>query len=641
MNRMRWRLAGVTLLILACSGAFAPGSAQAAERHISQIKTVDAGIEVLFTANTSGARLDPSGVRVEIDGRSVEATAKDVSGAARKTEQSTVVLLVDTSGSMKGAGIDAAKKAATAFLSSVPADVRVGLVGFSSAPGPVLSPTLNRAQIRAAVGKLTAQGETALYDGLAAALRQVGTVGLRRVVLLSDGADTTSKTSLAAVVTALRNSGAALDAVGFQTTEKDIPALALLTKVGGGKVVSAQDAAGLSAAFRKAAAGYNGRLLVVVPVPKSFAGKDVTLKVTAVAGKQAFSDEARTKLPGRLASAPVPLGKVPAVPKLLLFIGLGGLFLGLLLLALLLAQMTSGKQRDKSRMTKIVAQYTNYPRVEAPKSPTALGENQIARTAVEWAGHVVQRRGIDQRLALKLDRAGISLRPAEWFLIQFSVPILAALLISLLLSNVVLGVLLGGVLGVAGPLLFLSLKASRRQKAFQDQLPDSLQLIASGLSSGYSFVQALDSVVREGAPPISTEIGRALAQARLGVQIEDALEAVADRMDSVDFRWTVMAVRVQSDVGGNLSEVLTIVAKTMRDRAQLRRHVRALAAEGRLSGYVLVGLPIAIALFTFTFRREYMKPLYTDPIGIAMSITAVILVLFGALWMKKLVKVEV
>ncbi len=641
MTGVRWRLPGLTLLVLAFCAALMPGTAQAAERHITRVTTQGNGLEVLFTASTAGTRLEPDGVAVELDGRAVKTTAVDVSAVIGKAEQRTVVLLIDTSGSMKGAGIVAAKSAANTFLERVPSDVRVGLVGFSSATGPVLAPTLNRAQIRGAIGKLVAEGETALYDGVAVALRQVGTVGKRRVVLLSDGADTTSTASLAVVTTQLRRSGVVLDAMGFQTGEKNIPALAQLAAVGNGRLVSARDAAGLAAAFRSVATSYTSQLLVTVPVPKSLAGREVTLKVTAGAGKQVFSDEVRTRLPGRVAAAPVPIVEVPKVSRLLLIVGLCGLFIGLLLFVLLGVQMTNPKRRDKGRMTKIVEQYTNYPRSEAPPLTTVLGENQIARTAVEWAGNVVQRRGIEQRLAMKLDRAGMSLRPAEWFLIQFGAPILAALLMSLLLSNILLGVLIGGALGVAGPMMLLSFKAGRRKRAFQNQLPDSLQLIASGLSSGYSFAQALDSVVREGSPPISAEIGRALAQARLGVPVADALDTLADRMDSVDFRWTVMAVRVQAEVGGNLSEVLSIVAKTMRDRAQLRRHVRALSAEGRLSAYVLVGLPIAIAAFTFTFRRGYVSPLYTDPIGIVMLVFAVVLTILGALWMRKLVKVEV
>jgi len=380
MTAARWRLPSLALVVLACSAAMTSGTAHAAERHIARVTIVGSDLEVLFSAGTSGARLNPASVKVELAGQPVHATARDISAAASKAELRTVVLLLDTSGSMKGAGIDAAKRAATAFLNSVPADVRVGLVAFSSAPGPVLLPTLNRAQIRAAVARLVAQGETALYDGLAVALRQVGSVGQRRVVLLSDGADTTSITSLSAVASTLSRSGTVLDAVGFQTSEKDTPALALLTKAGAGRLVGTGNAADLAAAFRTAATAFTSQLLVTVPVPTPLAGRDVTLKVTAGTAKQMFSDEVRSKLPGGSAAAsPVVTGAVPQRSLLLLFVGLVGLFIGILLFAWLGTDLTSAKRRDKSRMTKVVSQYTHYPRVEVPPTTTALGTNQIAR----------------------------------------------------------------------------------------------------------------------------------------------------------------------------------------------------------------------------------------------------------------------
>ncbi len=165
--------------------------------------------------------------------------------------------------------------------------------------------------------------------------------------------------------------------------------------------------------------------------------------------------------------------------------------------------------------------------------------------------------------------------------------------------------------------------------------------VAGSLSAGYSFPQAVDAVVREGAQPMSTEFGRAIIESRLGVPIEDALDHVAERMGSRDFTWVVMAVRIQREVGGNLAEVLTNVSNTMRERERVRRQVKVLSAEGRLSALILGGLPPMFALYLVLVRPTYIKPLYEDPIGILMLCVMGFLFLVGVFWLRKVVKVEV
>src|SRR6185369_16920917 len=133
----------------------------------------------------------------------------------------------------------------------------------------------------------------------------------------------------------------------------------------------------------------------------------------------------------------------------------------------------------------------------------------------------------------------------------------------------------------------------------------------SSLQTGFSLPQAVDAAASNGQQPMAGELSRALAEARLGAPLEDGLDRVAYRMDSRDLQWTVMAVRIQRQVGGNLSEVLQTTAKTMRDRAAMRRQVRALSAEGRLSAYILIALPLGLTAFLFLTRRSYLSLLWT------------------------------
>ncbi|WP_167980664.1 type II secretion system F family protein [Lentzea indica] len=148
-------------------------------------------------------------------------------------------------------------------------------------------------------------------------------------------------------------------------------------------------------------------------------------------------------------------------------------------------------------------------------------------------------------------------------------------------------------------------------------------------------------MVREGTQPIAGEIARSLARTRLGVSVEDALDKAAVRMQCQDLSWVVMAIRIQREVGGNLAELLLTTVHTMRERATVRRQVKALTAEGRLSAYVLISLPIGLGAWLFTSRREYIEPLYTRPVGWMMLGATAVCLCAGWFWMKKMIKVEV
>jgi tight adherence protein B len=165
--------------------------------------------------------------------------------------------------------------------------------------------------------------------------------------------------------------------------------------------------------------------------------------------------------------------------------------------------------------------------------------------------------------------------------------------------------------------------------------------MAGGLSAGLSLSQAIDTVVREGQEPMAGELRRALAEHRLGVGIEDALDGIAERMGSEDFRWVVMAVRIQREVGGNLSEILTTVADTLREREYLRRQVRTLSAEGRLSAWILGLLPVVMFCYLLVGNPTFVRPLYTQALGLAFLGGAMFLLALGVFVMSRFVKVEV
>jgi tight adherence protein B len=187
----------------------------------------------------------------------------------------------------------------------------------------------------------------------------------------------------------------------------------------------------------------------------------------------------------------------------------------------------------------------------------------------------------------------------------------------------------------------LGRKQSKRLKAFNSQLAATLQLMAGSLQAGLSLPQGMDTIVREGAEPMSTEFRRALVETRLGVSIEDALESIGDRMKSPDFEWTVMAIRIQREVGGNLAELLLNVAATLRERDYLRRQVKSLSAEGRFSAYILLAMPPCILAYEYMTNRAYLHPLYTTGTGYVMLGIMGFLMSLGAFSMNRMIKLEV
>ena len=179
------------------------------------------------------------------------------------------------------------------------------------------------------------------------------------------------------------------------------------------------------------------------------------------------------------------------------------------------------------------------------------------------------------------------MRPGEWVIVHALIAVLAGLLATLFTNFNILLTIIAFSLGLLIPWMYLGYRADQRRKKFYEELPDAMQMLAGSLSAGYSLPQALDTVAKDSTGPLGQEVNRALLESRLGLPIEETLEAVAQRMESKDFHWVVMAIRINRRVGGNLAEVLTNVGQTLRERERLRRQVRTLSAEGRLSGWIL------------------------------------------------------
>jgi Flp pilus assembly protein TadB len=318
--------------------------------------------------------------------------------------------------------------------------------------------------------------------------------------------------------------------------------------------------------------------------------------------------------------------------------GLGAIFAALFILAVTMfgSLARAGQQRDLAG--RIASYGPRHGASEANDEQGAAGK--AGGVALDVTKRLMSPEA-QQRLSGRLELAGVARKPTQWALLGGCAAVVIAAAVSIVTGNVIIGVLVGALAGWLSMRMLLSFLIRRRRGAFAEQLPDLLQLLASSLRSGFSLLQALDAVVRETGQPAGGEFARALAEARLGADLEDCLATIADRMGSDDLRWTVMAIRIQRGIGGNLAEVLTTTVTTIRERGYLRRQVHALSADGRLSAYILIALPVVIGGFLFLTRRSYMRPLYTTHVGEFMLVGAVVLEAIGTALMRQMIKIEI
>ncbi|GAA1628259.1 type II secretion system F family protein [Georgenia ruanii] len=260
-----------------------------------------------------------------------------------------------------------------------------------------------------------------------------------------------------------------------------------------------------------------------------------------------------------------------------------------------------------------------------------------AALTTEAAARALRRRRAGGVVAA-LERAGIKTRPQD-LLVLLVVGIVVAAAVGTVLGGPLLGLVLAALVPV-GARVRVGMLVGKRQAAFADQLDDSLQLMASSLRAGHSLPQALASVARESEQPTSEEFARVINEARVGRELGEALAETAARMGSEDFDWVTQAIAINREVGGNLAEVLDGVGRTIRERNQIRRQVKALSAEGKLSAIVLMALPFGIVAFLLVANPSYLAKFTQSLLGYGLIGLAVVLLVVGGVWLSKTVKIK-
>lgn len=285
------------------------------------------------------------------------------------------------------------------------------------------------------------------------------------------------------------------------------------------------------------------------------------------------------------------------------------------------------------------------PRVPVGRRTTGQAtETSVLNAASDWlvetADGVLRRRGWVPFRPEEIELAGLRVSSSSLVVTIGLVSMAAGLFGAVLSGSVLIGLLVAVVVPV-GAKAYLGLRAGKRRKAFGEQLDATLQMLASALRAGHSLPKAVDAAAKDAISPMSEELSRIVNEHRLGRDLVQAMEMTGRRMDNQEFIWVSQAVAIQRDTGGNLNEVLDQVGATIRERTMILAQVHALSAEGRMSAYVLMGLPFVVAGLFSVMNPSYMAPFVTTTIGWLLLGTSAVMLTLGGLWMRKIADIKV
>ena len=612
------------LLVLAIAGALAPIAA-GAPKGIS-LRNVDVSGYPTFRATLVAPVASDSAPTLTENGRRViDLSAQNLASAK------SVVVAVDRSRSMAGQKITDAGRAARSFVASKAPSDRVGVVVFGSHAVQLTKFSTSTIDADDALNVLDIDSKngTALYDAVAVATRMLKTEKdrARVLVLLTDGTDASSHSSLNAALAAARKAGILIYPIGIAATGTAQAALQRMAAATGGTYHNAASSSALNGIYASIAAELK-RTWQLSYVTSARPGDNVHIRV-ALDPEGAAS--ANVTVPGTLAAAPPSSNTLPTP----FYTPLGGLVLTLIVAFLVLtaagfAMMGAKGSWIKSRLAPHVEGGPRRKRQERGERLAAFAG--LFRVTEQAFGH----RKPWKRVHTQLERAAVPLRTVEFMYLMTGSGFLLMVFAGVA-GRSSLEMLLALAVGMFLPYGWVAFKARRRMAAFDDQLPDILVTMAASLKAGHSFKQGMQTIVDEGHEPTSTELGRVITDTRLGRPMDDALAETAERIGSKNFSFVITAVMIQRQVGGSLAGLFDMVADTVRQRQQFTRKIKSLTAMGRASAYTLVGLPFFLGFVATVVNADYMHPLYHTSTGHKLIFVGLAMMAFGSLILRKIV----
>jgi tight adherence protein B len=638
---MSRRLALFLGLLIMLVGTVVPAFAQSADTEAIRIRQAELSPEgdVRLVVSTSGeaaaGEITADQIQVTESGSTI--ADFEVHPLSESIQRIAVVLVM---GHTSDEPIRNAKAAAQAFVDQLPPYVDIALVTFNQTALVRADFGTDRQVIEETIAGLEGEGGTALYDGLARAASALERLPdhQRNIVVLSDGRDSISQTTLKTALADIKAVEAPVLSVGLANGDFDGEVLEAMARQTEGTSVLVGDADQIVTAFQDVAEGLTSQYEIIYTGEITDA-RELDIMVSVQTSSALLTDEIVVSNPR------VPAPRVDDRPEVLPpaavpMLGPIGLILGALMFFGAGAIMVSRFMKPrKSAAMRLLSD----PHIALQKQVSTADEgsftSRLAARAVDLVEHMPKPEGFEERLQLLLDRADWPVRASEFLVLQALGSFGGVMLGMGLMGSFWMGVLLAAV-GVIGPKAILKHRVEKRQKAFMNQLPDVLQLLAGSLRAGHSLLQGLDTVTREAGAPASNEFARVIGQTRLGMPLEQALDGVVQRVGTDDFRWVLIAINIQRQVGGNLSALLETMAATLRDRDQLRRQVQVLSAEGRVSAWILSLMPFALAGYLAVVNGEYIGALFGSSIGRVMVMGALMFMVAGIFWMRKIVRIE-
>ena len=624
----RRRLAGCLAAALAFAATAGPAAAQEGPQ-LAEAGGVAFPHRMFVLTLPTDAALDPSRLVVRENGEAVSNLSVVPAGAAAGAF--AVVLVIDASESMAGAPIEGAIAAARAFVEQRNPNQRVALVAFNSEAHVLLPFSTSQATIEAALAEapVLAKG-THIYDAVATAmgLLKQAKVSAGSIIVLSDGTDTGSAVALEKVAGKAASDHVRIFTVGLRSPSFTPEALERLAAGGGGTYAEATSAADLEPIFDALGSQLASEFLLRYR-SRSGPDRDVTVAVVVngIDGV-ATSDYSSPSL----ADGPQPAFHRSASERFLrspagmLAAALGSAFFVAVAFGALLRRRPRTLRR---RLAEFVSVPPEDDGEERGRTDLVFGAAEKPFEDARWW----------KRFKEELEIAGIKISP-----VQVVLWTVAGTLVAMWLLYTVGGTPLFAVFGLGVPLLVRSIlksKLERQRRLFSEQLPDNLQVLSSALRAGHSLVGALSVVVDDCPPPSRAEFRRVIADEQLGVPLQDAFDVVVRRMASRDLEQVALVAALQQETGGNTAEVLDRVAETVRSRAELRRLVRTLTTQGRMSRWIVSFLPVGLLVLISLINPEYMKPLYTHPTGRILLGFAAVMVIAGSLFIRRIVNIKI
>ncbi len=612
----------LTLATVASTAMAAATAATAADVQLTPVGRLpfpDRGYVVDLGA---GAVAGPGAVAVRENGRLVQNLQVTPLGASGI--HFGVLVAIDSSESMRGVPLENAVAAARAFAGNRQRDEEVGVVAFNGAVDVLRAPTADSDRLSRALGRTPSVGYgTRIYDALQRSLTLLDRAKLSTgsIVLLSDGADLGSRADAKQVLDRARAMHVRIFTVGLRSRDFDARPLQTLAERSGGRYVEAPTAERLKSIYAALGKQLSSEYLVRYRsdvAPHSLAR--VSINVRGVGAGTAHY------------TAPTPAGLAPFHRSFFTRLMLSGgatLLLALLIAGLMALTVVAFLRPRKSTVVERVSEFADGGRrVEAPRKRRI--PRRLAKLPAAQGSFVA-------RLEERLEIARIDMSAKRVVLLTAAATVLAVFALSLISPIFAL-------LGLLTPLAARSLIGSKLRKVrdeFADQLPPNLQVLASALRVGHSFVGALSVVVDNAHEPSQSELERVLTDEQLGVPLEEAVRRVAVRMASRDLEQVALLAELQRTAGGNAAEVLDTVVETLRERADLRRLIKTLTAQGRMARWILTGLPIVAGGAMWLLQGPLMQPLFTTQGGQIALVLATTMVVAGSVVIQRIVNIDV